>query len=94
MRIRLDYGTEGLDVDLPDERVMVIEPVLRRAVPDPLATLKAAIRQPIGSAPLRQQVRKGQRIAISVCDITRAQPRREQLQAIFEEIPDIPRSDI
>jgi nickel-dependent lactate racemase len=94
MRICLDYGTEGLDVDLPDERVTVIEPVPRPAVPDPLATLKAAIRQPIGSAPLRQQVRTGQRIAISVCDITRAQPRREQLQAIFEEIPDIPRSDI
>jgi len=94
MRVRLDYGTEGLNVDLPDERVTVIEPVPRPAVPDAAATLKAAIRSPIGCAPLREQVRKGQRVAISVCDITRAQPRREQLQAIFEEIPDIPRSDI
>jgi lactate racemase len=94
MRVRLDYGTEGLDVDLPDERVTVIEPVPRPAVRDPQATLKAAIRAPLGIAPLRQQARTGQRIAISVCDVTRAQPRREQLQALFDEIPDIPRSDI
>ncbi len=94
VRVRLDYGTDGLDVELPDERVTVIEPVLRPAVTDPAATLKAAIRAPIGCPPLREQIRKGQRIAISVCDVTRAQPRREQLQAIFEEIPDVPRSDI
>jgi len=24
MRVRLDYGTEGLEVDLPDERITVI----------------------------------------------------------------------
>jgi nickel-dependent lactate racemase len=94
MRVRLDYGTEGLDVELPDERVTVIEPMPRPAVPDPQATLKAAIRSPIGSAQLGQQVRTGHRIAISVCDVTRAQPRREQLQALFDEIPHIPRSDI
>ena len=94
VRVRLDYGTDGLDVDLPDERVTVIEPVLRPAVPDFRATLQRAIQAPIGCAPLRQQVRPGQRIAISVCDVTRAQPRREQLLAIFDEIPDIPRSDI
>ena len=94
MRVRLDYGTDGLEVELPDRGVTVIEPVPRPAVPDPAATLKAAIRSPIGGSPLREQVRAGQRIAISVCDITRAQPRREQLQAIFDEIPDVPRSDI
>jgi len=27
MRVRLDYGTEGLEVDLPDERVTIIEPI-------------------------------------------------------------------
>ena len=34
MRVRLDYGTDGLDVDLPDERITVIEPVPRPAVAD------------------------------------------------------------
>ena len=94
MRLRLDYGTDGMEVELPDERVTVIEPIPRPQVPDPQATLTAAVRAPIGAAPLRGQVRSGQRVAISVCDITRAQPRREQLAALFEEMPDIPRGQI
>jgi hypothetical protein len=27
VRVRLDYGTDGLEVDLPNERVTVIEPI-------------------------------------------------------------------
>mgnify|MGYP006185275757 CR=1 FL=1 len=52
MRVRLDYGSEGLEVDLPGERITVIEPVPRPAVADPHATLMAAIRTMplIGSA--------------------------------------------
>ena len=94
MRIRLDYGTDGMDVTLPDERVTVIEPMLRPAVPDAHATLMQAIRSPIGSPRLRDRIRPGQRIAISVCDVTRAQPRREQLLALFEDMPGVPDTDI
>jgi len=94
MRVRLDYGTEGLEVALPDGDVTVIEPMPRPAVADPDATLMQAIRTPIAGAPLRQQVRRGQTIAISVCDVTRAQPRREQIRALFQELPDIPPSDV
>jgi nickel-dependent lactate racemase len=94
VRIRLDYGTDGLEVEVPDERVTVIEPMPRPAAADPRGALTAAIRAPIGCPPLSQQVRPGHRVAISVCDITRAQPRREQLEALFEEMPDIARSDV
>jgi hypothetical protein len=88
--VRLDYGSDGLEVDLPQAPVTVIEPVFRQADPDPHGTLLAAMRAPIDSPPLRSLARAGQKVAISVCDITRAQPRREMLRAIFEEIPDIP----
>ncbi len=94
MLVQLDYGTSGLAVDLPDNAITVIEPVARPAVPDAHATLLEAIRAPIGCAPLRQQVRAGQRVAISVCDVTRAQPRREQLRALFEGMPDIRPADV
>lgn len=94
MRVRLDYGTEGLEVNLPDDGVTVIEPMPRPAVPDAQTTLLDAIRSPIGCVPLRQQVRPGHRIAISVCDVTRAQPRREQLQALFQEMPDVRPQDV
>ena len=93
-RVRLDYGVGGLEVDLPQERTTIIEPVFRSAVADPHAALTAALRAPLGRPPLRERVRRGQTIAISVCDITRAQPRREMLAALFEEMPDIPAEDI
>ena len=48
------------------------------------------MRAPIDSPPLRSLVTPGQKVAISVCDITRAQPRREMLRAIFDELPGIP----
>jgi nickel-dependent lactate racemase len=94
MRIRLDYGTDGLDVDLPDERMTVIEPISRPAAPDPRATLLEAIRHPIESAPLRERVRAGARVAISVCDITRAQPRQLQIEALLAEMPGVRLEDI
>ena len=94
MRVRLDYGTDGMDVTLPDERVTVIEPVPRPEVADPHATLMRAIQAPIGCDRLRDRIRPGQRVALSVCDVTRAQPRREQLRALFEEMPGVPDTDV
>jgi lactate racemase len=94
MRVRLDYGTDGLEVELPDERVTVIEPIFRPEVPDPRAALLRALRTPLGRPPVRELVRPGQRVAISVCDVTRPQPRRDMLLALFEEIPGVPGKDI
>ena len=94
MRIRLDYGVDGLEVALPEERVTIIEPVFRCAVADPRAALAAALRAPIGRPPLGELVRRGQTVAISVCDITRAQPRQDMLAALFAEMPDIPAEDV
>jgi nickel-dependent lactate racemase len=94
MRIKLDYGTTGLEVDLPDDNVTVIEPVYRAPAPDPHQTLLAAMRAPVDSRPLPALVKAGHRIAISVCDITRAQPRRETLDAIFAELPNVRREDV
>jgi nickel-dependent lactate racemase len=86
LHLILDYGTDGLEVVLPDDRVTVIEPAFRPAVSDARAALLQALRSPISSPPLAAAVRPGQRVAISACDITRAQPRREMLLAIVEEL--------
>jgi len=94
LNLLLDYGTDGLEVVLPDDRITVIEPVFRPAAPDPRATLLQALASPIDSAPLSQVVRSGQRVAISVCDITRAQPRREMLSALFEALPHVSPADV
>jgi lactate racemase len=94
MRVRLDYGVEGLEVDLPQERVTVIEPVFKPAIAEPHAALIAALRTPLGRPPLRELVRRGQTVAISVCDITRAQPRQLMLAALFEEMADVAPEDV
>jgi nickel-dependent lactate racemase len=94
MRLRLDYGTDGLDVTLPEERVVVIQPVHRPALDNPEAALVAAIQNPIESAPLSEIARRGRKVAISVCDITRAQPRREMLSAVLSQMPEIRPEDV
>ena len=94
MRVHLDYGVSGLDVELPEQGITVIEPFSRAEVPDPRAALRAAMQAPMGRPPLRDVVKPGQSMAISVCDITRAQPRRETLEAIFAELPDVRAEDV
>lgn len=94
LRLRLAYGESGLEVDLPGERVTVIEPVFRPSLADPHAALIRAMRAPMACPPLCDLTRAGQTVAISVCDITRAQPRPAMLRALFEEMPAISPSDI
>src|SRR5213593_268835 len=94
MKLRLDYGTTGLLAEFPDERTTVIEPVYVPAAADQRGALVAALRKPFGKPPLRELVRPGQRIAISVCDITRAQPRQAMLEALFSEMPGVRLEDV
>ncbi len=93
MNLDLDYGTEGMRVELPSAHTTVIEPADRPAVPDSAAALAAALRSPLGCPPLGETVRPGQTIGISVCDITRAQPRRAMLEALFAEMPGVRMED-
>ena len=90
MRVRLDYGTCGLDVDLPADGVTIVEPRFTPPVPDPVGAMAAALRAPIGRPPLREMVRPDQRVAISICDGTRPQPRGEMLAAVLGELAGIP----
>ena len=92
-RLTIDYGTTGLEIDVPDAATTVIEPQHRAGLTEPESRLRSALASPVGSRPLRECVAKGQRVAISVCDITRPQPRREMLTAIFEALPQIPPED-
>ena len=59
MKIKLAYGKSGLEVDFPESGVDVIEPRFIRGLPDEIAALRAALRNPIGSRPLREIVKPG-----------------------------------
>jgi lactate racemase len=89
MRIELAYGETGLAVDLPDERTTVVTPRYVPGAADPGQVLRSALREPVAGPPLREIVRPGQRVAISVCDGTRAQPRDLMVPAVLEELAGI-----
>lgn len=86
MRVRLAYGDAGIAVDLPAQRTVVVEPRYRAAAADPAAELARALRAPLAGPPLADLVRPGQRVAISLCDGTRPQPRELMLPAVLAEI--------
>ena len=94
MKVRLDYGQEGLEVDLPGGRTTVIEPAYPPGVDDPVETLREALATPIGSPPLAELVHLGQRVAISICDGPRPQPRELMLRALFEAMPRVRPADV
>jgi nickel-dependent lactate racemase len=91
VRVRLAYGTTGLDIDVDPEVTTVVEPVRRRAVADPAAALRTALREPVAGPSLRELVRPGQTVAISACDGTRPQPRHLMIPAILAELDGITR---
>ncbi|PYS39621.1 MAG: nickel-dependent lactate racemase [Acidobacteria bacterium] len=93
MQLKLDYGTTGLVAEFPDHAT-VIEPVYMPPVPNATTTLLDALRSPIGKRPLRDLVKSGQKIGISVCDITRAQPRQVMLESLLSEMPGIRLEDV
>ena len=94
MKVRLAYGRDGLEVDLPRERTTVIEPTYVPGLPDAEGAIRTALRNPIGAPPLRQIVKQGQSVAISVCDITRPMPSRTLLPILLGELRHLPPQDI
>lgn len=94
MKVRLDYGTDGLEVDLPEDRTTVIEPAYPEGVSDVGEALRRALAHPIDSPPLADIVPAGSRVAVSVCDGTRPQPREVMLRAIFDALPRLRAEDV
>jgi nickel-dependent lactate racemase len=93
VRVELAYGSDGLTVDLPDERTTVVEPLHPPAVADERAAVLAALRRPVAGPPLRDVVRGQKTVAISICDGTRPQPRHVVVPAILEELEGLVRLD-
>jgi nickel-dependent lactate racemase len=86
MRVKLAYGETGLVVDLPSDRTTVVVPRHVEAVADERAAVLHALRRPTVGAPLRDRIRPGQRVAISICDGTRPQPRHVVVPAVLDEM--------
>jgi len=96
MHIKLAYGKEGLWVNLPDERVTVVEPKFVPGLPDEEAALREALRQPIASLPLRELVEPGQSVVVVFPDLTRPMPNDRVLPVLLAELEEtgVARKDV
>jgi nickel-dependent lactate racemase len=86
MRVRLQYGREGLDVEIPGTDVTVVEPRFVPGLPDERAAFQEAVRRPIGARPLREIVKATDRVAVVIPDLTRPLPTDRLLHWLFEEL--------
>lgn len=75
MRVKLEYGKTGLEVELPDDR-LVRSLGYKTAAPlaDPAAAVEAVLRQPNGTPPLAELARGRRDACVAVSDITRPVP--------------------
>jgi nickel-dependent lactate racemase len=94
MRVHLQYGRDGLDVEIPSERVRVIEPTFVPGLPDEAAAFAEAVRAPIGGKPLRECVGPRERVAVVIPDITRPLPSDRLLRWLFAELDHVPPANV
>ena len=94
MLVKLAYGDSGLEVNFPESITDVVEPEYVPGLPDEPAAIRTALRNPIGATPLRQLISRDQKVAISICDITRPSPTDVVLPLILNELSHIPKKNV
>jgi len=87
MRVRLDYGKTGLDVDLPDENLLgVLGLTPAPALAEPGREVERALANPIGTQSLAELARGRSDACIVICDITRPVPNKILLPPILRTL--------
>lgn len=92
MNVSLAYGRGRMSVDVPDHAA-VITPSELAGLPDEHAAFTAAVRSPIGSAPLRELAQAWATVAIVIADITRPSPSERMVPWIMQELAHVPREN-
>ena len=91
--VKLAYGKTGMTVDVPDQAV-VIEPRHLPGLADEKAAVVAAMRQPIGTPPLRDMVKPSDTVAIVISDLTRPTPNHKLVPWILVELSHVPKENV
>lgn len=97
MRVRLAYGREGLDAELPERHVVsTLAYQARPPLADVEGALRAVLAAPRATPPLAQLARGRRSACLLVCDITRPVPNESLLRVILPtlEASGIARSQI
>ena len=71
MRVHFEYGRTGLDAEIPAGlRVRTLAYKQSAPLPDPAASLRAALERPTGGRPLAELAFGRKNVCIVICDIT------------------------
>ena len=85
--VSLAYGHTQLNVRIPSDRLIGVFDLPSPAeLTDEAAIVQQALANPIGTAPLRDLVRPGQRVAIITSDLTRPCPSDRLLPPVLNEL--------
>ena len=94
MRISLQYGTAGLEVDIPASRVSVLEPRFVPGLEDEAGAFRAAVSRPTAGPPLHELVTGRDRLAVVIPDATRGLPRERLLPWLFAHLSHVPEANV
>ncbi len=87
MRICLEYGRTGLQVELPDRHVVkILQYSAAEPLADPIAAIERALDDPIGTAPLLALARQRRNACVVVSDITRPVPNSLLLPPLLRRL--------
>jgi nickel-dependent lactate racemase len=90
MKTTLQYGRHGLELEIPSNRVNVVEPIFVPGLLDEESAFHAAARRPIGTKPLAELIQAHERVAVVIPDHTRPLPRERLLPWLFAALPHVP----
>ena len=90
------YGQAGRSVRFPSADVRELRMNPRRPLPDPAASVEAALSAPIGSPPLSELTHGRRDACVVISDITRPVPNRTILPPILRAVEEagVPRERI
>lgn len=89
MKTDLLYGKNGISLDLP-ENTLLIEPTNLPKLEDEKEAIRQALRNPIGSASLKESVKATDTVSIVISDITRPTPNHILVPLLIEELSHVP----
>ena len=97
-KYQFGFGAGSMELSLPSDRILYdIKGTAVEAIDDVPSAVRQALRNPIGAAPLAQTVQAGDKVVITVGDITRAWIKHDQfLPTLLDELntAGVPDTDI
>jgi nickel-dependent lactate racemase len=89
METTLLYGKDGLVLNLPDA-AFIVEPNHLSGLANDEEAIKEALKNPIGTLPLREMVKSTDTVAIVISDITRPTPNHKLVPLLIQELDHVP----